>query len=256
MVGGMVGGMVAGNRERQEHPMSTRSAALEPPPAASPAQIALPALSPPLLARRLAMATALRFGAALASALGVFAVAALVADGERVTVWVLPALWLGAGAFGFLAALAARRDEAPSARRVKLSWALFTGMLALVAPVSVQAPFAPWVWAPFIEDTSFAGWLGWSAVLVGHTHVVFAAMCARAGFRAASGRETRLLPIWCAAVAVTSLDCLLWGRFGVLPMAYVAVTAVPVLILIRRVLVLARAERARVAHLPLAVSRG
>lgn len=153
---------------------------------------------------------------------------------------VIPAVWLAASTIALLAyALtlsAARVDVTPRPSSRAL---LFAG-LALLGPLTlhlvVQAhEWAPSAWLAFVGDEqrrTFAGWLDSSLILAGPSHVVFALLCAIRGYR--GDGKPHFLVIGALTSAAALYCCALWGRFGLLPTAYVAVTCVPLLLLMRR----------------------
>lgn len=199
----------------------------------TPAQIHVPAVVVPVKEQVGAAATAARTVAGLTLFMGAafLLVCAFDRQSSAVTAVVLPATWVAALALAGLAAVRARRS-APSTLAVKLSWtSLFVG-LALCAPLTIHEVTAAPAWAPRFWSSlrEWPEWVRTTAMLTTQSHVLFAILLGVRGFR---GRGPSLPSIWIATVAVTALDCVVWSVYGLLPTAYVAVTAIPILVAVK-----------------------
>lgn len=211
-----------------------------PPTTASPAQVHVPDLAPPRAEVLVAAGTAARLAAGLALLMGASLLVVVVALGRvAIAPVVLPVTWAVAAGLAALAAFISRRRWSPSSLGRQASWAILFAGIALAGPLFLHELVVAWRWALFFgsRTTPFIEWAGWSFVLVGHSHVLAASLLAIRGWRS-SGDEPRRGPrlgvIWLVVSLVPLINCFPFGLAGVLPTLYVAVTAVPLLLLVRR----------------------
>lgn len=192
-----------------------------------PAAIHVPDLAPSAEERLVAARTRLRFVVGVT----LFVAAALLVAGafaklEALFV-VVPAAWCAAFVLGALARVLPV-NVAVDDRTRRRAWALLYAGIALFAPLTLH-------WLLFVvEDPrgsarDFSQWVKTSAMIVGHTHVVFGALLAWRGY---TGTRPNGFVILGVATAVTLLDCIPFGAFGIISTLLVAVTGAFILAIV------------------------
>lgn len=168
--------------------------------------------------------------AGLALGVGAIAVAAAAFVGDMGARSVFIGAWAVAAAFLLGARLVGPRlaralvseratPEHPAFAR---SWALFSAGLMLILPLTVHFAFTG-----FEGGEEFDRWVALSVVVVGHVHLVLAAIAARRATRLAASE--RALPIG-GAYAITAISSLFPGMFFLfLPTVIVGVTGLAIL---------------------------
>lgn len=209
---------------------------------ALPAQIHVPDLTSSAADRGIAAKEAASRGLGLGLVVGapVVVVVTLVIRDATAATFVIPGVWVLAVAIAVAAfATTMVRAHVDITPRPSTRALLFAG-LALIGPLTLHALVQTHLWAPSeyrhfagpfeFGGPTFASWQHASLVLAGPTHLVFAFLCTLRALRAKPrlvviGVLTTLSATWCLAC---------YGPFGLLPPAYVAVTCVPLLRLLRR----------------------
>ena len=207
---------------------------------ALPAQIHVPDLTSPAADRAVAAKDAALRGLGLGLVVGapVVVVVTLVIRDAAAATFAIAGVWLLAVSLA-MAALATTmgRVHVDVTPRASTRALLFAG-LALVGPLTLHFLVHTHLWAPSeflhfagpFRGRTFASWQHASLVLAGPSHLVFALLCT---LRALRGRP-RLVVIGVLTTLSAMWGVPPYGLFGLLPPAFVAVTCVPLLLLMRR----------------------
>jgi hypothetical protein len=212
----------------------------------APAQIHVPNVASTRAQRLRAAHHAARGALGLVLVVGAPAAVLLTwtAQGEVVTAAAIPAVWLAALASATVAHVLTMSRACVDVTEGATQRALLFAGIALVGPLTLHLALQAHAWAPRcwlmwagpfdVGEPTFAGWMHASLPLAGPSHLVFAPLCALRGYRSARGQRGPQLGLVGVAAALPALWCFVYGiLLGALPVAYVALTSVPLLLLMR-----------------------
>jgi hypothetical protein len=206
------------------------------------AQVHVPLFRPTDAERAAAMARGARLGIGASLVAGFLALPFFELVRFEIAEQLVPLTWLIGIVAACTLAMINVRSPAARANMHTASWTLLFAGVGLATPLSVH--FAV---AGLLGLHNFDEWVRMSISYVGLAHVVFAGMLALRGFRFARGRRApapHMLAIWGGAIVATfarmTLEVPAYGPLAFLPVAYVAATAVPILVAVKIAEVIAR----------------